>query len=282
MARRDVATPLARSAFRKCAMTPTFSIRAPAVLNAIRLALFAHTAIRAEPWSRSQVVAKGGDRLHRSRESTTQHLDASGPITIGAAVLAVSGLITVSVVELGPLSLQMLQHLALMNVAAPLVALGLSKRGRLASTALLPAGFVQLLALWAWHAPAVQQLAASSGASQFGLMSVLAGAAVWFWSALIAASEWRALIALLLTGKLACLLGALLIFAPRDLYNLDGLVLALCTTGPSSLADQQLAGLLMITACPLSYLITGIALVARMIGRLEDGERSGHVAARAR
>ncbi len=112
-------------------------------------------------------------------------------------------------------------------------------------------------------------------------MSVLAGAAVWFWWALIAASEWRALIALLLTGKLACLLGALLIFAPRDLYNLDGLVLALCTTGPSSLADQQLAGLLMITACPLSYLVTGVALAARMLVRLDSDRPMTDASARA-
>jgi len=195
-------------------------------------------------------------------------------------VLGLSGLVTASLIELGPLSLQMLQHLAVMNIAAPLAALHLG--GRSTPQALLSAGIAQLLALWAWHAPAVQQFAASSPAGQLGLMIALAGAAFWFWSAVIAASDWKALIALLLTGKLACLLGALLIFAPRDLYNLDGLILAFCTAGPSSLADQQLAGLLMITACPLSYLVTGIALAARLLGQLENGGCSSHVAARAR
>lgn len=217
-----------------------------------------------------------------SRGSTTQRPDASGPVLVGVAVLAVSGLITGWLVEFGPLSLQMLQHLALMNVVAPLVALGLSRHGPSAPTSLLLAGFVQLVALWVWHAPAVQHLAASSSAAQVALMSVLAGAAIWFWCALIAAPEWKALIALLLTGKLACLLGALLIFAPRDLYNLDGLVLALCTTGPSSLADQQLAGLLMITACPLSYLVTGVALAARMLARLDNDRHMTDASARAR
>lgn len=217
-----------------------------------------------------------------SRRSTTQRPDASGPVLVGVAVLAVAGLITGSLVELGPLSLQMLQHVALMNVVAPLVALSLSRLGPFAPTSLLLAGFVQLIALWAWHAPAVQHLAASSSAAQVALMSVLAGAAIWFWYALIAASQWRTLIALLLTGKLACLLGALLIFAPRDLYSLDGLVLALCTTGPSSLADQQLAGLLMITACPLSYLVTGVALAARMLARLDSDRRITDASARAR
>lgn len=217
-----------------------------------------------------------------SRGSKTQRPDTSWPVLIGAGALAVSGLITASLVELGPLSLQMLQHLALMNVVAPLMALGLSRSGPFAATSLLLAGFVQLVALWVWHAPTVQHLAASSSAAQAALMSVLAGAAIWFWCALIAASQWRGLIALLLTGKLACLLGALLIFAPRDLYNLDGLVLALCTTGPSSLADQQLAGLLMITACPLSYLVTGVALAARMLDRLASDRAIADANARAR
>jgi putative membrane protein len=244
--------------------------------------LFAHASINAEPWSRSQVVARGENRLQSSRGSTTQSPDASGPVLVGAAVLAVSGLITGSLVELGPLSLQMLQHLALMNVVAPLVALSLNRSGLVAPTSLLLAGFAQLVALWVWHAPAVQHLAASSSVAQVALMSVLAGAAIWFWSALVRASQWRGLIALLLTGKLACLLGALLIFAPRDLYNLDGLVLALCTTGPSNLADQQLAGLLMITACPLSYLVTGVALAARMLARLDSDRAIADANASAR
>ena len=195
--------------------------------------------------------------------------------------MALGGLATLSLIEIGPLSLQMLQHLAVMNVVGPLAALHLNRRETVGSKALPFAGILQLAALWAWHAPVAQQLAASSSAGQLGLMVVLAGTACWFWSAVIAAPAWKALIALLLTGKLVCLLGALLIFAPRDLYRLDGLVLALCTTGPSSLADQQLAGLLMITACPLSYLVTGVALAARMIGRLENRERSNHVPARA-
>jgi putative membrane protein len=73
----------------------------------------------------------------------------------------------------------------------------------------------------------------------------------------------------LVTGKFACLLGALLIFAPRDLYALPGLVFALCSSGESSLADQQLAGLLMVTACPLSFLTSGVAIAARMLSDLE-------------
>ena len=55
--------------------------------------------------------------------------------------------------------------------------------------------------------------------------------------------------ALLLTGKLVCLLAALMVFAPRALYGAGH------AHGAAALDDQQLAGLLMIAACPLSYLV---------------------------
>jgi putative membrane protein len=91
-------------------------------------------------------------------------------------------------------------------------------------------------------------------------------AAVMFWSALLGlapGARWQAVPALLVTGKLVCLLGALLIFAMHPLYGhgtADGL---------DTLTDQQLAGLLMVTACPLSYLLAGIVIAARFLSSLE-------------
>ncbi|WP_160115701.1 cytochrome c oxidase assembly protein [Bosea lathyri] len=186
------------------------------------------------------------------------------------------GVVTVALVEIGPLSLQMLQHLALMNLLAPLAALLFAGRFRPGAPHMIwKAGLLQILLLWAWHAPAVQQATAGSAIFQLALLILLAVSAVAFWRAVIAvgaSSGWRSLAALMLTGKFACLLGVLLISAPRDLYGLPGLALALCTTGPSTLADQQLAGLLMITACPLSYLVAGVILAAQMLARLDLGQ----------
>lgn len=212
-------------------------------------------------------------------------------ILVSSAWVVCAGIVTISLVEIGPLSFQMLLHLAVMNVLAPLAALVLA--GRLAQAGpngIWIAGLLQILLLWAWHAPGLQQATAGSAAWQLALFVLLAVSAVAFWSTVIAASSsgWRALAALMLTGKLACLLGALLIFAQRDLYELAGLALALCRTGPSTLADQQLAGLLMITACPLSYLIASVVLAAQMLIRIEiDHDRSlnqadGDVVARSR
>jgi putative membrane protein len=61
-------------------------------------------------------------------------------------------------------------------------------------------------------------------------------------------------LALLLTGKLTCLLAVLLVFAPRALYP------------HAALADQQFAGLLMLAACPLSYLGAALVITLRIVG----------------
>lgn len=212
--------------------------------------------------------------VHRPSSSTV-------PVLAGALTLLVAGGVTLPLVEPGPLSVQMMLHLGLMNIVAPVIAVLLRHRFD-ASTSILPAGLAQMAALWAWHAPTMQQLAASSGLAQLVLIAMLGVTAIWFWSAVIAAADWRALAALLLTGKLACLMGALMVFAPRDLYELPGLALSLCATGPSTIGDQHLAGLLMITACPLSYLVTGVALAARLLGRLDDSPRPDDATARAR
>jgi cytochrome c oxidase assembly factor CtaG len=42
-----------------------------------------------------------------------------------------------------------------------------------------------------------------------------------------------------------------------------------------SLADQQLAGLLMIAACPLSYLLAGLVIASRMIKELGRLDHAG-------
>jgi putative membrane protein len=91
-----------------------------------------------------------------------------------------------------------------------------------------------------------------------------------FWVSLLTvtlASRWQSIPALLLTGKLACLLAALLVFAPRTLYSAAGDLAhaahQAATIGP--LDDQHLAGLLMITACPLSYLVAAVIIASQLI-----------------
>lgn len=159
-------------------------------------------------------------------------------------------------------------HILLMNLLAPLAAPLLVRRApRWLSGALGAATLVQLLLLWSLHLPAVT--AAAHGALPHAAMqALLFAAALWFWLAVFAVGgerRWRALLALLVTSKLFCLLGVLLTFAPRALY----------AHGPghgAALADQQLAGLLMIVACPASYLLAAVVIAVRWLRLLErDG-----------
>ncbi|WP_280137468.1 cytochrome c oxidase assembly protein [Bosea sp. Root381] len=200
---------------------------------------------------------------------------AQGPLAAAALVLATIAIVAAST-TIGPLTLQMLFHLAAMNVVGPVLAASLPTSTRLALRRpwlLWSGAALQMALLWAWHAPAVQHGTTGAELPHATSLLILAAAGTLFWACVIESARrgsWGGLAALLLTGKLACLLGVLLIFATRDLYGLPGVVLAFCTTGPSSLDDQQLAGLLMITACPLSYLTAGVWQAARMLLGLED------------
>jgi len=181
------------------------------------------------------------------------------PAVISAIAVLASGVVIFAWIEPGPLSMQMAQHVFVMNIAAPLVAAALPAReaGR---SFLWPAALAQIVLLWAFHAPPAQHSAAASHAVHLLMLGALTGAAILFWAAVLAATarhRWGPILALLATGKLACLLGALLIFAPNTLYRL------------STIEDQQLAGLLMVSACPLSYLVAGVVLAARALARLE-------------
>jgi putative membrane protein len=104
----------------------------------------------------------------------------------------------------------------------------------------------------------------------------LTAAATWFWLAIYAApatGRWGGIFALLVTGKLFCLLGALLVFAPRSLFvaMMPG---ADVVAMPESLADQQLAGLVMLVACPLIYITAGVVLASRWFLGMEAESRA--------
>jgi putative membrane protein len=194
-----------------------------------------------------------------------------------AIAVLLTGAAVLLVYDLGHFSTHMMLHIASMNIVAPwLAALVVTRRqiGGTRTSWLWIATFLQIVLLWTWHAPAVHGAIIRSPALGLTLQAALFLAALLFWLALLtisAASRWQTIPALLLTGKLACLLAALLIFAPRTLYESAG-HLAHAAEHFSvlrALDDQQLAGLLMITACPLSYLIAAVMITVQLIGRPE-------------
>ena len=189
------------------------------------------------------------------------------PAIASAGVVLTVGAVLMAGGDSGPLARHMALHILAMNVAAPLLAALLVTRFRLPAPSpawLWAAALGQLAALWGAHLPAIHDGVAASHGLAFAMHGILLLAALAFWIAVVAQPNdrtWHAIAALLVSGKLVCFLAVLLVFAPRALYG-----------NPThhmhpglALADQQLAGLLMIAACPLSYLLAAIIMTVQFI-----------------
>ena len=186
------------------------------------------------------------------------------PAALSAICVLTGGAIVLSMHELGPVSAHMALHIGTMNLVAPLaaalIALGAPVRASRPATVWM-AGIIQLALLWAWHAPAVQQYLSLSPSATIMSHAVLFASALWFWWSLLrlaGPARWQGIGVLLVTGKFACLLGVLLTFSPRLLHEAHG-------AHETTISDQQLAGLLMITACPLSYLVAAVVLATQLV-----------------
>lgn len=191
-----------------------------------------------------------------------------------ALALALAAIMMAPAVGLGPLSRHMLEHIVLMNAAAPLLAITLLHDQRISRSASvlrpLPAAATQLAALWLWHTPAALDLTHSSPVAHLLMQATLFASALWFWLSVLQwrlHGPWHGIAALLVTGKLFCLLGAILTFAPRELY--PSVTSAAAHHHVSAfidpIADQHLAGIMMLAACPLTYVLAGLVLMARWL-----------------
>ncbi|WP_051440885.1 putative membrane protein (plasmid) [Ensifer sp. WSM1721] len=182
---------------------------------------------------------------------------------------------------MGPLAMHMSVHILLMNLVAPLAALGASRirpeRQEVAAGMLALATLAQLVALWTWHAPPLLNRALEFPSVHLLMYGSLFLTAVLFWWTVFRFSKercWQPIVALLVTSKLYCLLAVLFVFAPRALYpNIahahpsDGAPVLSAT-----LADQHLAGLIMLAACPATYVLAAIAIGARWLFAMETGK----------
>ncbi|HEU4352375.1 MAG TPA: cytochrome c oxidase assembly protein [Burkholderiales bacterium] len=169
---------------------------------------------------------------------------------------SILGCIALAAALLGPLNgaaerslaAHMVQHMLLIGVAAPLLALSLPALKFPPALAFALHGG----AIWFAHAPAMIVWMAASLTAHMAAHAALFGTALLFWSSLLRrageAPLW-VLATLIHTG----ILGALLTFAPRELY------------AGYSLADQQLAGLVMWVPGGFLYLAAGLVFARRAI-----------------
>lgn len=200
----------------------------------------------------------------------------------GLAALFVALISPLSELAEALLSAHMVQHLALVLVAAPMVVLGapllpflwaLPKPMRRAlglwwkEAAMLRAIWHSLsrpvvvwplhaAALWTWHLPALYQAALQSGLLHALEHGCFFGTAILFWRALAPGKRGRVgygagVLYVFAAGVESGLLGALLTFAPTPWY--PDYAAGAAAWGCSPLGDQQLAGLIMWIPAGLVY-----------------------------
>ena len=193
----------------------------------------------------------------------------------------------------------MIQHLLLIIVAAPLLALGAPQaairravgpgaRGALsrgirrislrrttwAPPTIVIAAATHAASFWVWHAPGLYDLAVENAAVHLLEHAFFLGSGVWFWMAVVAATRrgrrQHGLATLCLGGLIAQggVLGALLTFTSQSVYDVyDG------ARGFTALQDQELAGAIMWVPPGFVYATVGIALFIRWFGLVEREAR---------
>lgn len=196
----------------------------------------------------------------------------------------------------------MVQHMLLSVVAPPLLILGMPLspvlwalprhwRPKAAAVLRVPglthplailtrpsvAAMLQVVALWGWHAPGAFEAARFDDTVHAIEHASFLGTGLLFWWALIHSGRCgpmgHALAAFwtLVTVITGGLLGALITFAPNQLYASYGDAAALW--GMSALDDQQLAGLIMWVPAGLTHLAAGVLLVGSWLRALERNGR---------
>jgi len=174
-----------------------------------------------------------------------------------------------SAAALGGMTGHMAGHMIAVAVAAPLIAWGLTGGTLDAAKAWprtvtpLAMSLIELLVVWAWHAPAVRA-AADASSLLLGLeQACFLIAGLLLWSAVLGTGRERrasGVGALLLTSMHMTLLGALVGLAPRPLYpHLS-----------HDLPDQQLGGVVMLLVGAASYFIGALAMLATLLRNAED------------
>jgi putative membrane protein len=192
----------------------------------------------------------------------------SSSLHLPAVAIALAGLSVMPWASLAHdmLAAHMAQHILAMNGAALLAALVIDWRPA-GSAALAGATLAQISALVIWHLPGVFAAAHHSVLMTAFMNLSLLAVALLFWRAVLAdrrAMPWARILALLVTAKVFCLLGAGLVFSRRPLYPALGNPEA---WGLSPLEDQQLAGLLMLGSCAGIYIAAAVTLFVRWLYR---------------
>jgi putative membrane protein len=195
------------------------------------------------------------------------------------------GLLTLGAAWLGPLpalarelfAAHMTMHMAVVAVAAPLLALavggGRYDPARKAPQWFAPiqASMLELVVVWAWHAPALHHAARHYRTALIAEQGMFFAAGLFLWLSALGGDDpaggkrgAAGIVGLLLTAMHMTLLGALLALAPRPLYaHLHERAGGFTALAP--LDDQHLGGAIMLVVGGASYLAGGLWLTLRLL-----------------
>ena len=122
---------------------------------------------------------------------------------------------------------------------------------------------IEFFVVWAWHLPALRDLADMSPSVALAEQALFLGVGVLLWRAALAQPA-AGIAALLLTSMHMTLLGALIALAPRPLYAMMAMHPA---PGLDALADQQLGGVVMLLVGGASYCMGGLWMLGTLLRR---------------
>lgn len=137
---------------------------------------------------------------------------------------------------------------------------------------------VQAVVLFAWHAPALFDLALDNEVCHAVQHACFLVSALYFWTAMFPARERRygvATLSLFVTATISGVLGALMAFAQSPWYARYA-ELGMAPFGLTATEDQQLAGLLMWIPGGTVHALAALALVGKALS-----QGGGHVRAPA-
>ena len=196
-------------------------------------------------------------------------------------VWLILGLLALAGLWLGPLPelarhgffAHMALHMGVVAIAAPFLAFAIAGhphdpvRRWPALFPPIPISLLELVVVWAWHAPALHHAARHSPAGLLAEQGAFLLAGVLVWLSAFGGDPIRrreragaGVAALLLTSMHMTLLGALLALAPRPLYAHHGHFPNL-----TPLEDQHLGGAIMLIVGGVSYLAGGLWLTAGLV-----------------
>ncbi len=184
----------------------------------------------------------------------------------GAATLALLLVSPLCNLSVALFSGRVAQHVLLLTVAAPMLAMAAPARRPVRVRHLALAAGAFAVVLWLWHLPAPYALTFRSDLAYWAMQGSLLAAAAWLWQGLLRGAAQRpdaALLAGVATAAQMGALGALLTFAPRPLFAPHAL-----TTMPwglTPLEDQQLGGLLMWVPGGLAFALVALPALAHAL-----------------